>query len=105
MVRIALIAIPGPNFPGEVFGYRILSVFDKLVEEPWECHKQGLSEHAASSGDYVNCLHNVSPKKWTVTNVITYNGTYLPMKTLHFQDANIARAQDLEDAKSRLEIA
>ena len=44
-------------------------------------------------------------KKWTVTNVITYNGTYLPMKTLHFQDANIARAQDLEDAKSRLEIA
>ena len=25
------------------------------------------------------------------------------MKTLHFQDANIARAQDLEDAKSRLE--
>lgn len=45
------------------------------------------------------------PKKWTVTNVITYNGTYLPMKTLHFQDANIARAQDLEDAKSRLEIA
>ena len=45
------------------------------------------------------------PKKWTVTNVITYNGTYLPMKTLHFQDANIARAQDLEDAKPRLEIA
>lgn len=104
MIRITLIAIPGPNFPGEVFGYRILSVFDKLVEEPWEGHKQGLTIRACHELRRLCDLfaQRCAQKKWTVT---TYNGTYLPMKTLHFQDANIARAQDLEDAKSRLEIA